>query len=144
MEPLNCNMWMNLFKKKEKYIYIYLSQCKLVVQCQDCPELGQEWTCLFNSLVPGRCGSNPKFPNSYQGYISCEIVIWWMPQDLNIGSANGWVPSDNKPLPEPVLTEISVPYDITRAQWVKSIKPIPAQFWHIHGNIVMYMYELHV
>ena len=28
--------------------------------------------------------------------------------DVNIGSGNGMVPSDNKPLPEPMLTQIYV------------------------------------
>ena len=28
--------------------------------------------------------------------------------DVNIGSGNGLVPSGNKPLPEPMLTQISV------------------------------------
>ena len=44
--------------------------------------------------------------------ISCEIVLIWMSLDLtddvNIGSGNGLVPSGNKPLPEPMLTQISV------------------------------------
>ena len=30
---------------------------------------------------------------------------WW---SVNIGSGNGSVPSDNKPLPGPMLTQISV------------------------------------
>ena len=33
------------------------------------------------------------------------------------GSGNGLVPSDNKPLLEPMLTQI---YDVTRPQWVKA------------------------
>ena len=46
--------------------------------------------------------------------ISCEIncpdmnvigLHWW---SVNIGSGNGLVPSGNKPLPEPMLTQISV------------------------------------
>ena len=44
--------------------------------------------------------------------ISCEIALmnvtelrWW---SVNIGSGNGLVPSGNKPLPEPMLTQISV------------------------------------
>ena len=38
--------------------------------------------------------------------ISCEMSLdWW---SVNIGSGNGLVLSGNKPLPEPVLTEISV------------------------------------
>ena len=37
---------------------------------------------------------------------------WW---DINIGPGNGLVPSGNKPLPEPMLTQI---YGVTRPQWV--------------------------
>ena len=41
---------------------------------------------------------------------------WWW---VNIGSGNGLVPSDNKPLPEPMLTQGSLsPYGVTRPQWV--------------------------
>ena len=36
---------------------------------------------------------------------------WW---SVNIGWGNGWVPSGNKPLPEPMLTQA-----FTRPQWVK-------------------------
>ena len=35
---------------------------------------------------------------------------------VNIGSGNGLVPSGNKPLSEPMLTQIIVAYDITRPQ----------------------------
>ena len=42
------------------------------------------------------------------GSISCEIVLTWTLKDLNIGSGNGLVPSGNKPLPEPMLTQFSV------------------------------------
>ena len=45
--------------------------------------------------------------------ISCEIALIWMSMDfpddhVNIGSGHGLVPSGNMPLPEPVLTQISV------------------------------------
>ena len=40
--------------------------------------------------------------------ISHEIAIKWMSQNLNIGSGNGLMPSGNKPLPEPMLTQIYV------------------------------------
>ena len=43
--------------------------------------------------------------------ISCEINLRWMSQGLtddNIGSGNGLVPSGNKPLSEPMLTQIHV------------------------------------
>ena len=44
--------------------------------------------------------------------ISCEIALIWMSLGLhwwsvNTGSGNGLVPSGNKPLPEPMLTQIS-------------------------------------
>ena len=44
--------------------------------------------------------------------ISSAIAFKWMAQDpsrdkVNIGSGNGLVPSGNKPLPEPMLTQTS-------------------------------------
>ena len=42
----------------------------------------------------------------------CEIVFRWMSQnhisDVKIGSGNGLVPLGNKPLPEPMLTQIYI------------------------------------
>ena len=45
--------------------------------------------------------------------VSAEVIaLRWMPLDLpdeiNIGSGNGLVPSVNKPLHEPMLTQIYV------------------------------------
>ena len=40
---------------------------------------------------------------------------WWQ---VNIGLGNGLVPSDNKPLPEPMLTQMLSPYGVTRPQYV--------------------------
>ena len=45
--------------------------------------------------------------------ISCKTAPIWMSLDftdesVNIGGGNGLVPSGNKPLPEPMLTQISV------------------------------------
>ena len=44
-----------------------------------------------------------------------QIALRWMPQNtcddncqVNIGSGNGLVPSGNKPLPEPILTQIYI------------------------------------
>ena len=34
------------------------------------------------------------------------------PREVNIGSGNGLVPSGNKPLPEPMLTQIYVTLDL--------------------------------
>ena len=57
-----------------------------------------------------------------------EIVLKWMSQNtfndkVNIGSGNGLVPSGKKPLPEPILTQIYVPYGIIRPQYVNSLWP---------------------
>ena len=41
---------------------------------------------------------------------------WWW---VNIGSTNGLVPSGNKPLPEPMLTQIYAANGVTRPQWVE-------------------------
>ena len=91
---------------------------------------------FINSLAPGRFKQNFK-EEIFQlilvidGWsISCKIILKWMPMDLTddksrlvqvmawchmateiwvkIGSGNGLVPSGNKPLPEPILTQISV------------------------------------
>ena len=43
--------------------------------------------------------------------ISCEIALIWMSLDwwyVNIGSGNGLVPSGSKPLPELMMTQISI------------------------------------
>ena len=73
----------------------------------------------INSLAPGRFQFNFrkvifKLTLVNGGWsISYEIALRWMPQDLtddksNIGSGNGLVPWGNKPLPEPMLTQIYV------------------------------------
>ena len=67
--------------------------------------------------------------------ISSEIVLsvivtglpWWW---VNIGSGNGLVPSENKPLPEPMLTQI---YGITRPQWVNPWS-LPRLFLQFENN----------
>ena len=46
--------------------------------------------------------------------------IWWQ---VNLSLVNGLMPSSNKPLPEPALTQILLPYGVARPQWVNS--PIP-------------------
>ena len=56
--------------------------------------------------------------------ISCEIATklnstkthWWL---VIISSGNGLLQSGSNPLPEPMLTQIFVPYGITRRLWVK-------------------------
>ena len=73
---------------------------------------------FFNSLAPGNFEWNFRYV-IFQGIlmidgwgISSEIspninvswLHWW---SFNIGSGNGLVPSGNKPLPEPMLTQIS-------------------------------------
>ena len=72
----------------------------------------------FNSLAPGRFDCN--FENAiltvlFHRFVSSDVVII-MPWDechrtllmkINIGSGNHLVPSDNKPFPGPMLTQIS-------------------------------------
>ena len=81
-------------------------------------------TVRLNSLASGRCDCNFKFvifkliPWIDILSISCEIAIRWMPLDLpgdqsNFGSGNDLVPSDTKPLPEPMLTQIYVHWATT-------------------------------
>ena len=55
---------------------------------------------MLNSLAPGK----------YQWNLSHVILnqILVIDGQVNIGSGNGLVPSGNKPLPEPMLTQISV------------------------------------
>ena len=53
--------------------------------------------------------------------------VWWY---VSIGSGNGLVPDGTKPLPEPMLTQISVAqYDDPRPQWVNLLKPGIALQW---------------
>ena len=81
------------------------------------------------------------FSNWYQGWIhmsiSCETAAgnvtwahWWL---VNIDSGNGLWPSGNKPLPEPMLTQIyhaiwhhlapmSLSPSSTRMQWLYRIR----------------------
>ena len=73
----------------------------------------------INLLAPGKCGNNFKIVISNSFY---ELIPWAFPEKLlrgechrtplmiiNIGSGNGLVPSGNKPLPDPMLTQIYVP-----------------------------------
>ena len=82
----------------------------------------------FNSLTPGRCGNDFKLEISehiLQGYVhehflwncSQAIAIEYFSWHVNIGSGNGLVPSGNKPLPPPMLTQI---YVTIWPQWVIS------------------------
>ena len=69
----------------------------------------------INSLASKRCGYNLEFvifkliSRIDVLSISCEIALWNTTRPhwrlLNIGSGNGLVPSGNKPLPEPMLTQ---------------------------------------
>ena len=71
----------------------------------------------FNTLGPGRFELNFRLIIFKLNLIidvwgiSCEVIFRWMSLDLNddivnIGSGNGLVPSGNKPLPEPNLTQL--------------------------------------
>ena len=72
---------------------------------------------IINSLAPGKFEWNFRLVIFKQIFvidgwgISCEIaqyVIGLHWRSVNIGSGNGMVSSRNKPLPEPMLTQISV------------------------------------
>ena len=49
--------------------------------------------------------------------IFTEIALRWC-QYVNIGSSNALEPSGNKLLPDPMLTQILLPYDVLKPQWV--------------------------
>ena len=64
-------------------------------------------------------------PGQFYGYMreaqrshvnATEHLFW----QVNIGSGNGLVLSSNKPLPEPMLTQIYVAIYVTRQQWVNT------------------------
>ena len=68
----------------------------------------------FNSLAPGRFERNfhANFSDQWLRYLMWNCpqmnftgLHWW---SVNIGSGNGLVLSGSKPLPEPMLTQISV------------------------------------
>ena len=52
-------------------------------------------------------------------WVNATEHLWWY---VNIGSGHGLVPSNNKPFPEAVLTQILSPYGVTRPQRVKTQK----------------------
>ena len=74
---------------------------------------------FVNSLAPGRSGCDFKntffnivfligtfrFPHDNRPKMIATGLHWWY---VNSGSGNGLVPSDNKPLPEPMLRQIYV------------------------------------
>ena len=65
------------------------------------------------------------------GYgICCEIAIRWIPLDLsenvNTGPGDSLVPSGSKPLPEPMLTQITVAICVIRLQGVKALHQLYA------------------
>ena len=89
------------------------------------------WGSYFNSLSAGRSSINFKsiiftliMENSST---HCEINVTqvnptehsW--SEVNIGSGNGLASSGNKLLPEPMLTQNSVPYGMTTPQWVMQV-----------------------
>ena len=59
--------------------------------------------------------------------------LWW---EVNTGSGNGLVPSDNKPLPEPMLTQILATIGCEyRPKWVKQVNFYPARLVSDNRNI---------
>ena len=95
--------------------------CQVMVWChmEDKPFPDGTKIHWLNSLAPGKFEWNFRHVIFKQILVidgwdfSCEITLimkvtglhWW---SVNIGSGNGLVPSGNKPLPEPMLTQISV------------------------------------
>ena len=78
----------------------------------------------INSLAPGRCGNNLKsiifkliIQNNSSLGTHCETALRWMPQNLT----NEKVPSSNKPLPKPMLTQIYV--TISMGECKKDVTP---------------------
>ena len=57
---------------------------------------------------------------------------WW---SVNIGSGDGLVPSGNKPLPEPMLTQISVRHHWC-AQWLCTEQHLGKNIIHIMTKII--------
>ena len=66
-----------------------------------------------NSLAPGKFEWNSK----HEIFKQIDGLLWYCPNmkvtrlhrwSVNIGSGNGLVPSGNKPLPEPMVTQICV------------------------------------
>ena len=108
-----------------------------------------------NSLAPGKCKRNFRHVIFKQILviddwgISCEIALIWMSLDftddqstLNIGSGNGLVPTGNKPLPEPMLTQI---YVATRPIWVKGTQTWPGSIFclQLRDDLARTHEELH-
>ena len=100
---------------------IFLSSPHCVNRClQACFISCNMLIVCFNCLVRGRCSCNIELvvfklisKNDILS-ISCKIALRLFPKDLchwlliNIGSPHGSVLSDNKPFPEPMLTQIFV------------------------------------
>ena len=104
----------------------------------------------FNSMAPGRCGSIFKSVISEHllsiqfTSISYEITLRWMPQNtldyVNIGSGNGLVSSDNKPLPEAMLNQICVAIRRHKATMTHITEvPHDGQFIWFHGKLNIYI-----
>ena len=97
----------------------------------------------FNSLAPGKFEWHYRYV-IFQGIlvidswgVSCEIALIWMSVhwwSVNIFLGHGLVPSGNKSLPKPILTQICEPYGITGPQWVNvrlSVGAVQSIHWCI-------------
>ena len=85
------------------------------VTCKDHRQIYFVSRLHLNSLAPGRCGSNFKSVNFehmlWIKFMNPSVKLFWgechrTPLMLNQCSGNGLVPSGNKLLPEPMLTQI--------------------------------------
>ena len=102
---------------------------------------------FFNLLVPGNFKWNFRyaifkmdfsdwwlrhllwnFPN-----LNVTGLHWW---SVNIGSSNGLVPSGNKPLPEPMLTHISVTTWHQKATIMCWINFFERKYLNFHWNFI--------
>ena len=105
---------------REVHINKILQGLHVKMICVQCISHGQRIKVLhyINSLAPRICGCNfdcmilKHISVTDIWIISCNYPqlnakgsYWWR---LNIGSGNGLVSPDNKPLPEPVLTQLYV------------------------------------
>ena len=83
---------------------------------------------MWNHWPLGKCGSSFKIVISEHMLLiefrgtTCEIALKWMPQNIFDDKSTlvqVMVPSDIKPLPEPMLTLIYAVLWVTGPQWVK-------------------------
>ena len=86
-----------------------------------------------------------RYPLWNYANINVTGLHWWL---VNIGSGNGLALSGSKPLPDPMLAQIS-PYGISRPQWVNFINCVMAyakqtlgcQWSEVPGLITLFNFD---